>query len=174
MPVVHVFPFSSCRPCQYDTTGKFVSGKNPRKIAFPKAAPIRNKTQLTPGPGSYRPSQSIGKQVLSTKPQPMIMSFPKADRPTLIPPGTTDIGPGEYKPPSAACEVQSDSRKPTCATIKFGEGYRPGQASKKFDFAEPAPGYVFRSFCSLISSFLFILFHFLYNGCCSHNLNDAR
>lgn len=58
----------------------------------------------------------------------------------MVPPGTTDIGPGEYGPPRAACDPQVDSRKPTCPTIKFGEGYRKGENKEKFDFSEPSPG----------------------------------
>jgi hypothetical protein len=78
--------------------------------------------------------------VLSTKtdvPQP---AFPKASRPSLVPPGTTDIGPGEYKPPPAACENQLDSRKPTCSKIKFGEGYRAGNDKKPLELLDPSPG----------------------------------
>ena len=52
--------------------------------------------------------------------------FPKADRPTMVPPGTSDVGPGEYGPFRAACEPQVDSRKVTCGSIKFGTGYRKG------------------------------------------------
>jgi hypothetical protein len=54
--------------------------------------------------------------------------------------GTSDIGPGDYKPPPAACDPQVDSRKPTCANFKFGEGYKRGGAHKKFDLSEPSPG----------------------------------
>lgn len=129
------------RPGQYDLTGKFLAGENPRKSAFPKAEPIRDKSMLGPGPGSYQPLQSMGKQVLSTKTGGMIVGFPKADRPTLIPPGATDIGPGEYRPPPAACENQVDSRKPTCGKIKFGEGYKSGGNDRdKHNLREPAPG----------------------------------
>lgn len=57
-------------------------------------------------------------------------------------PGASDVGPGEYNPPPAACDPQIMSNRPTCATIKFGEGYRAGSNSTKFDFSEPSPGYV--------------------------------
>ena len=57
-------------------------------------------------------------------------------------PGASDVGPGEYNPPPAACDPQITSNRPTCATIKFGEGYRSGSHSNKFDFSEPSPGYV--------------------------------
>lgn len=36
---------------------------------------------------------------------------------------------------------QVDSRKPTCGTIKFGEGYKRGGNAKKFDLSEPSPGF---------------------------------
>eukprot|EP01040_Poterioochromonas_malhamensis_P002544 gene2544-2705_t len=128
-------------PGQYDLTGKFLAGTDPRKSAFPKAQPVRDKSQLGPGPGSYSPLQSMGKQVLSTKVGAMVVGFPKADRPTLIPPGTTDIGPAEYKPSPAACEEQIDSRKPTCGKIKFGEGYKSGGNDRdKHDLSDPTPG----------------------------------
>jgi hypothetical protein len=68
-----------------------------------------------------------------------------ADRPSMAVPGASDVGPGEYNPPPAACDPQVDSRKSTCATIKFGEGYKAGSNSNKFDFSEPTPGYV--AFC---------------------------
>jgi len=54
--------------------------------------------------------------------------------------GASDVGPGEYNPPPAACEPQIASNRPTCATIKFGEGYKPGQTGNRFDFSEPSPG----------------------------------
>lgn len=102
---------------------------------------MRDQSAMGPGPGSYTPLQSMGKQVLSTKETSAPVSFPKGERPTLIPPGTTDIGPADYKPPPAACEPQIDSRKSTCATIKFGEGYRPGGNDKdKYNLNEPSPG----------------------------------
>lgn len=152
-----LFNFS---PGQYDLTGKFLSGSNPRKSAFPKGGFVRDKSQLTPGPGSYKPMESMGKQVLSTCETALILKFSQAARPSMVPPGnyilthikcwysgnnahalgTSDIGPGDYKPPPAACDPQVDSRKPTCATIKFGEGYKRGGAVKKFDLSEPSPG----------------------------------
>ena len=97
---------------------------------------------LGPGPGSYQPLQSMGKQVLSTKTQSAVVGFGKAERGSLVPPGISEIGPAEYKPAPAACEIQVDSRKPTCATIKFGDGYRSGGNDRdKHDLSEPAPGY---------------------------------
>lgn len=58
--------------------------------------------------------------------------------------GTTEIGPGEYGAPPAACENQVDSRKPTCSSIRFGTGYQKkkggGGLPEKLDLAEPAPG----------------------------------
>ena len=131
---------TNCRPGQYDLNGKFYSGENPRKSAFPKGSYMKDKSQEGPGPGSYKPIESMGKQVLSTKLGSLELGFPKSSRPTLVPPGSTDIGPGEYKPPPAACEKQFDSRKPTCATIKFGEGYRAGVAKDNYDLSDPLPG----------------------------------
>lgn len=127
-------------PGQYDLTGKFLSGTNPRKSAFPKGGFIRDKSQMGPGPGSYAPLQSMGKQVLSTKVGAVALVFPKAARPSLVQPGLSEVGPGEYKPPAAACEDQIDSRRTTCAKVKFGEGYRSGSTKEKFDFSEPSPG----------------------------------
>lgn len=129
-------------PGQYELTGKFLGGTNPRKTAFPKAIPMKDKGFLGPGPGSYQPLQSMGKQVISTKETTLEVGFPKAPRPTMVPPGTTDIGPAEYQPPPAACDEQIDSRKPTCPTIKFGEGFKSAGKGRveKPDLAEPAPG----------------------------------
>lgn len=128
------------RPAHYDLNSKFLTGKDPRQIVFPKGAAPKEKSFLAPGPGSYKPLYSMGKQVLSTKKDPGNIKFDKGSRPTLVQPGISEIGPGEYKPPSGACEPQIDSRKRTCATIKFGEGYRKGVKNEKFDFSEPSPG----------------------------------
>lgn len=133
LPPVH-------RPGQYELTGKFLGGTNPRKTAFPKGGFVRDKSQMGPGPGSYKCMESMGKQVLSTEKTALALKFPQADRPSMVPPGTTDIGPGEYKPAAAACDPQVDSRKPTCPTIRFGEGYKKGGLSKKIDLSEPLPG----------------------------------
>ena len=138
-------------PGHYDLTGKFISGKDPRHIVFPKGAIPKDKSGMGPGPGSYKPLESMGKQVLSTKHAATVLShslvllthhthslaylfiqvpgFPKADRPTMVPPGTSDVGPGEYGPFRAACEPQVDSRKVTCGSIKFGTGYRKGTST---------------------------------------------
>lgn len=121
-------------------TGKFLAGATPRKSAFPKGGYVRDKSQMGPGPGSYQPLQSMGKQVLSTKSGAVALVFPKAARPSMVQPGLSEVGPGEYRPPAAACDPQIDSRKPTCATIKFGDGYRSGGSRTKFDFSEPSPG----------------------------------
>jgi hypothetical protein len=83
----------------------------------------------------------MGKQVLSTKVQSSIVGFPKADRGSLVPAGSTDIGPAEYNPPPAACAIQVDSRKTSCPLVKFGEGYKSsGSGADKKDMSEPAPG----------------------------------
>lgn len=127
-------------PAQYDLTGKFLGGSNPRKSGFPKGEYVKDKSQMGPGPGSYAPMQSMGKQVISTKVGSVIPAFSKAKRGSLVQPGLSDVGPGEYAPPPAACEKQVDSRKPTCGKIKFGEGYRSGKRTDTFDFSEPSPG----------------------------------
>ena len=158
-------------PAAYDIADKFVSGSNPRKSGFPKAVAPRDKAALGPGPGSYKPMYSMGKQVLSTKHQAVVPGFPTAPRPGLESKGASDVGPGEYKQGPAACEPQVrgcaaclpcrpqppshrptltllptpprqvDSRRPTCATIKFGTGYRrAGEGLVKEDLSEPSPG----------------------------------
>eukprot|EP00600_Ochromonadales_sp_CCMP1393_P006100 CAMPEP_0174973782 /NCGR_PEP_ID=MMETSP0004_2-20121128/11438_1 /TAXON_ID=420556 /ORGANISM="Ochromonas sp., Strain CCMP1393" /LENGTH=247 /DNA_ID=CAMNT_0016224279 /DNA_START=119 /DNA_END=862 /DNA_ORIENTATION=+ len=127
-------------PAQYDLQGKFLSGKNPRKSAFPKGGLMKDKAAQGPGPGSYQPIQSMGKQVISTKAGAVQPVFSKAARPSMVIDGASDVGPGEYNPPPAACDNQVDSRKRTCATLKFGEGYKTGGSSSKFDFSEPSPG----------------------------------
>lgn len=70
-------------PGQYDITGKFLGGTNPRKSGFPKGNIPRDKMATTPGPGSYQAAFSMGKQVLSTKVGAMMPGFSKADRPTM-------------------------------------------------------------------------------------------
>lgn len=75
-------------------------------------------------------------------------------------PGASDVGPGEYNPPPAACEPQITSNRPTCATIKFGEGYKPGQSGNRFDFSEPSPGYVTTSY-----NFVYLCFFLRYVAC---------
>lgn len=88
----HIYPICYCTsPGQYDLTGKFLSGSNPRKSAFPKGGFIRDKSQLTPGPGSYKPMESMGKQVLSTCETALILKFSQAARPSMVPPGTIQL-----------------------------------------------------------------------------------
>ena len=109
--------------------------------SFPKARLPSDKAVLAPGPGQYDVPGSLGKQPLSTKERAREPGFPLADRPTLIAPGTTDIGPGEYKPPPAACEPQVDSRKQTCPSIRFGTGFQKNKKNlQKLDLSEPSPG----------------------------------
>lgn len=127
-------------PGQYDLTGRFLSGENPRKSAFPKGELPEAKAGLTPGPGSYAVQASVGGQLSSKKPNAMVISFPKTERPSLVPVGTTAVGPGEYGAGAAACEPQVDSRKPTCGSIKFGTGYKKGKNQNKIDMGEPSPG----------------------------------
>lgn len=54
-------------PGQYDLTGKFLHGTNPRKSGFPKCEFRAAKPTISPGPGSYGVMVSMGKQVVSTK-----------------------------------------------------------------------------------------------------------
>lgn len=127
-------------PGQYDLTGKFISGKDPRPIKFSKAQPFKGKEGMGPGPGQYKTPESMGKQMLSTKKTDMIVGFSKAERGSLVPPGTSDIGPGQYARPPAACAVQVESTKETCGSIKFGTGYVKNSTGKKLNLSEPSPG----------------------------------
>jgi Sperm-tail PG-rich repeat len=127
-------------PAQYNITDRFLGGTNPRKSGFPKAAPPRDKAALAPGPGSYKPLYSMGKQVLSTKHAATVPAFPVAPRPGMEITGGSTVGPGEYLPGPAACEPQVDSRRRTAGCIKFGTGYKKGSNQEKPDLSEPSPG----------------------------------
>lgn len=127
-------------PGHYNTTDKFLAGTNPRKSGFPKAGFPRDKAQLAPGPGAYKLPGSMGKQVLSVFPALPAPVFTAAGRENGSTMNSVDIGPGEYGPPPGACEPQVDSRKRTCATIKFGRGYRKGPGLQKEKMMEPSPG----------------------------------
>ena len=127
-------------PGAYDLTGKFIFGTDPRATVFPKGQRPRDKGGMGPGPGSYEPLKSMGRQFLSTKLDQTGQALPKAPRPGLVPPGTTDIGPGQYERPPAACDPQVESTKNTCPTIRFGTGYKKGGGIRKPVLLEPAPG----------------------------------
>lgn len=128
-------------PGQYDLDGKFITGINSEKYSFPKTKQLADKGALGPGPGTYKCLSSMGKQPLSTKKRSEELGFPLAPRPSLVQQGTTEIGPGEYGIPPAACEPQIDSRKPTCSSIKFGTGYSKNKNKiAKVDLSEPSPG----------------------------------
>lgn len=129
-------------PGSYKLQDKFLTGRTAEKYSFPKERPPMEKSQLAPGPGQYELPASMGKQTLSTKERARDAPFSLAARPSLIAPGTTEIGPGEYGVPSAACEAQVDSRKKTQSAIKFGTGYvkNKGGNNTKIDMREPAPG----------------------------------
>ena len=127
-------------PGAYDLDGRFQGGTNARKVGFPKGVEPKDKSFMGPGPGSYAPMESMGKQFLSTKPQAVIPGFAKGARGSLVPPGTSEVGPGEYGCGVAACEPQVESTKPSCATVKIGTGWKKGAAQKKYDFSEPKPG----------------------------------
>lgn len=70
---------SFCRPAQYDLQGKFLAGRTPRKSAFPKGGQMKDRNAQGPGPGSYQPIMSMGKQVLSTKTGSVQLVFPKGE-----------------------------------------------------------------------------------------------
>lgn len=127
-------------PGAYDLTGKFISGSTARATGFPKGDQPQGKAAMGPGPGSYECAQSMGKQALSTKPGAQNPAFPKEPRPSMAFKGASDVGPGDYKPGSAACEPQSLSQRRSCATVKFGTGYRKGPSLVKSDLTEPSPG----------------------------------
>lgn len=137
-------------PGQYQLGGRFLTGDDSEKYSFPKALlPPDTKSSLAPGPGSYALVGAMGKQVLSNKPRALEIPFPASKRPSLVPVGGTDIGPGEYLPPKAACEEQVDSRKPSCPNTRFGTGFVKGKngsgggaggKSMKLDLSEPSPG----------------------------------
>lgn len=128
-------------PGQYKVANKFLHGTDNPKYSFPKARLPSDKAQLSPGPGQYDVPGSLGKQPLSTKEKARETAFPIAARPSLVAPGTTDIGPGEYKPSPAACEFQVDSRKTSCPTTKFGTGFQKNRKlNAKVDLSEPSPG----------------------------------
>ena len=128
-------------PGQYTLSGRFLKGDNSEKYSFPKALQPRDKSELAPGPGTYAIIGSMDKQVLSTKPRANEIPFPHAERPSLVPVGGTEIGPGEYGVPKAACEVQVDSRKTSCANVKFGTGFSKNKMKPmKLDISEPSPG----------------------------------
>lgn len=128
-------------PGQYDTSGKFLTGRNPRDIQFPKGVDNQgSKPSMMPGPGAYGTWGSMGHQILSTKRESTQVGFAKGKRQSMVPPGVSDVGPGEYGAPPAACEPQIDSRKVTCGTVKIGTGYKKGAKILKADFSEPSPG----------------------------------
>ena len=127
-------------PGSYDLQGRFVSGGTARVTAFPKGDPPKDKAALGPGPGSYECAQALGKQALSTKVAMPIPGFPKEPRPGLAVKGASDVGPGDYKPGAAACEPQHLSQRKSCATVKFGTGYRRGKGIVKQDLSDPSPG----------------------------------
>ena len=127
-------------PGAYDLTGKFISGATARATAFPKGDQPKEKAFIGPGPGSYECAQSMGKQALSTKPGAQIPAFPKEPRPSMAFKGASNVGPGDYQPGSAACEPQVLSYRASCATVKFGTGYRKGKGLVKADLSEPSPG----------------------------------
>lgn len=131
-------------PSSYDLNGRFISGSKAPEYSFPKGTHPHDKSNLSPAPGSYEVVGAFGKQPLSTKRRSNELPFPKCPRPSLVQPGGSDVGPGQYGAPRAACEPQVDSRKKTCGTLKIGTGYKKGSAaaekSMQLSLEEPAPG----------------------------------
>jgi hypothetical protein len=127
-------------PGSYQLDGRFLAGKNPRDIVFPKGSEQADKSFMGPGPGSYKAAESMGKQVLSTKHSGKMVQFGTAARPSMAANSQSDVGPGEYGPLKSACDVQVESTKRTCGTIKFGTGYSKNKGRAKMDMSEPSPG----------------------------------
>lgn len=127
-------------PGAYQLDGHFLSGKNPRDIVFPKGKDAVDKGFMGPGPGSYKTPEAMGKQPLSTKTNGKVVQFGTQKRPSMAVKGQSDVGPGEYGPMKAACDIQVESTRRTCATIKFGTGYSKQKNNKKMDMSEPSPG----------------------------------
>ena len=132
-------------PGQYKLEGKYYSGSNPRRTAFPKSKRpnIVSLSNQTPGSGEYAIKDSLGKQVLSTKPSSSTLTFGRSKRPPLLL-TSSDVGPGEYKANIDSCEKQLDSRKRTAPRVKFGTSQRkgPGQSfnPKNPNMISPGPG----------------------------------
>jgi hypothetical protein len=131
-------------PSSYDLDGKFIGGGLAPQYSFPKGDVPHDKSNLAPAPGSYEVIGAFGNQPLSTKRRANENPFPKASRPSLGQVGGSEVGPGEYAPPRAACAPQIESCKVTCGSIKIGTGYKKGSAaaakSMQLTLAEPAPG----------------------------------
>jgi len=127
-------------PGAYKLDGRFLAGKNPRDIVFPKGSDPVDKSVMGPGPGSYKSAEAMGKQPLSTKKNGKMVQFGTAARPSMAIKGQSDVGPGEYGPLKAACDIQVESTKRTCGTIKFGTGYTKYKGKKRMDMSEPSPG----------------------------------
>lgn len=127
-------------PGQYDLTGKFLSGKDPRHIKFPKSQPFKGKESMGPGPGSYKCPESMGRQIESNKHQDPIVGFSKAARKSMVQQGGSEVGPGHYQRPPAACAVQIESTKDNSGCIKFGTGYAKNSNKKSMNLSEPSPG----------------------------------
>jgi len=116
-------------------------GTNLPKYSFPKNPGQLQKPEYSPGPGSYETFQSIGKQVLSTKSTVENPFIPSAPRTGIYDSPTTDVGPGDYGRPPAACDEQKESTKQTCVRTKFGTGYKKLKENmQKVDLSEPHPG----------------------------------
>jgi len=128
-------------PGQYKLDGKFLIGDKAPKYTFPKTPLPSIKATQAPGPGAYDNCEGLGKQVLSTKTTAENIYIQKAERQGIAPKSITDVGPGEYGAPPAACEDQVDSRKRTAAKIKFGGGYVKGNKKlPSVSLSEPVPG----------------------------------
>lgn len=131
-------------PASYDLNGKFIGGNHAPEYSFPKGSHPHDKSSLSPAPGAYECIGAFGPQPLSTKKKAKEVLFPKAPRPSLGQVGGSEVGPGAYGPPPAACAPQVESRKRTCASLKIGTGYKKGLSNASGDnfipLDEPSPG----------------------------------
>ncbi|CAM9513949.1 unnamed protein product [Heterosigma akashiwo] len=103
---------------------------NPQEDRAPKHSFPRDTrkpmslSRKVPGPGAYRGSVAIGKQILSTKRTMRQADFGTGERPPLLMTSAAEVGPGEYDATTPACEKQVDSRKTTVGTTKFSKSSR--------------------------------------------------
>jgi len=82
-------------PGQYDTAEKFQGGSTVPRYSFPKSKrPSMGDGKRGPGAGEYGLKDSLGKQVLSSKPSSSIAIFGTGNRPPLLNMSSSDVGPG--------------------------------------------------------------------------------
>ena len=84
-------------PGQYDTAEKFQGGSTVPRYSFPKSKrPSMGDGKRGPGAGEYGIKDSLGKQVLSSKPSSSIAIFGTGNRPPLLNMSSSDVGPGLF------------------------------------------------------------------------------